>query len=279
MTRDLTPILEKLDKALLAIKWARRKRELAALSRQMEPDMARAFASQGKALRERLAKENWSKLPGWTDLGRLLEITQIQTRDAFELPWRELAGEAMLAGAALTADEVGVKLVAEAVPIEGPAITIKFGLTNPRAVQWLLDHGGDMISGIEETTKLALRVLLAKAVEEGWSWKALQDEIASEFAQYSEVRAHMIAVTEIGNAYTAGNYVVGEELRDAGLTMEKSWSTMGDEKICEICLGNEAEEWISFDDAFSSGDLRPLAHPDCRCDLLMRGVHGGGEHE
>ena len=281
MNADLWPILEKLDKALLAIKWARRKREIAALERKFEPEVAAMFVAQGAAFVGALDKAG--SLPStWNDATWLpaLGNAQQQTMAGFITMWREVAGNALLAGAELTAEELGVKLVQEAQPIEG-ALGIKFGLRNPRAVDYLLRVGADLVAGIDETTKLAIRRIVVQAASEGWSYDRTAKAIIEQFAEFAEgrpqehieSRAHGIAVTEIGNAYTAGNYAVGEELRDAGLTMQKAWSTMGDEKLCDLCQGNEAEGWIPFDDPFFSGDARPLAHPYCRCDILMKAVH------
>lgn len=46
---------------------------------------------------------------------------------------------------------------------------------------------------------------------------------------------------------------------------KKMWHTQGDDRVCEICNGNEGEGFIPVDDLFSSGDLYPPSHPQCRC--------------
>ena len=77
-------------------------------------------------------------------------------------------------------------------------------------------------------------------------------------------------MTEIGDAYAEGNLIVAQELAAAGIEMEKAWSTVGDDKVSELCAGNEAQGWIPLEDAFQSGHQRPLGHPGCRCDLRTR---------
>jgi len=59
-------------------------------------------------------------------------------------------------------------------------------------------------------------------------------------------------------------------LQSAGLPMEKSWLTCGDDTVCEICNGNAEAGWIPLDEPFPSGHMRPLAHDGCRCDLLIQ---------
>jgi len=61
-----------------------------------------------------------------------------------------------------------------------------------------------------------------------------------------------------------------QRLQSAGLPMLKSWLTVGDDRVCELCAGNEAVGWIPVDDAFPSGHMHPLAHNCCRCCLLTR---------
>jgi len=85
----------------------------------------------------------------------------------------------------------------------------------------------------------------------------------------------MVAVTEIGNALEAGSAITAKELQDAGLVMEKSWLTVGDDRVCsEECELNEAQGWIPLDEPFASGHMHPLAHPACRCTALQRRVAG-----
>lgn len=52
---------------------------------------------------------------------------------------------------------------------------------------------------------------------------------------------------------------------------EKRWITMDDDKVCEDCLSNSQDGWISVDDTFSTGDDAPPAHPNCRCSMANKG--------
>ena len=84
----------------------------------------------------------------------------------------------------------------------------------------------------------------------------------------------LVAVTEVGNAYEAGTAGTIRQLEQTGLAMEKSWLTVGDDRVDDECAGNEAAGWIPATAAFPSGHDRPLAHPACRCTLLFRRAGG-----
>jgi len=87
----------------------------------------------------------------------------------------------------------------------------------------------------------------------------------------------MIARTEIGMAHMA---VARPAMRRQGawLEFEKKWLVSQDEPDDE-CMDNADEDWIPYDDAFSSGDDMPLAHPNCKCSLAVRVIREGQEEE
>jgi hypothetical protein len=152
-------------------------------------------------------------------------------------------------------------------------LKISFDLKNPRAVNYLRDYGAKLVKGINETTQKVLQTLIAQGAEEGWSYKRTAAEIISRFEEFAvgkpqehiDSRAHLIAITETGNAYEEGNRIVAKDMQDAGIEQEKFWSTVGDEKVSEGCRENEEAGWIPIDQAFPSGHQRPLRFPGCRC--------------
>lgn len=277
----LTRLLEKVDKVLLFVKQQRRKTQLATLERELAPAIGEAFKAQGAVFANNLGKLRDKSPETWeaADWLPLLKDAQRDTAPLFLEPWKASVGEAIMQGAALTASEVGVKLVQEPAPAE---IAITFGLKNPRAVEYLLREGAKLIAGVDDTTKEIIRGILARGASEGWSYDQVAKAIIEQFAEFAEgrpqehidSRAHGVAVTELGNAYSYGNWCTGQELKDQGLSVEKKSDTMGDERVCDICDTNQAAGWIAFDDEFPSTDLRPLFHPYCRCDMLIRVAPG-----
>ena len=50
-----------------------------------------------------------------------------------------------------------------------------------------------------------------------------------------------------------------------------------DDKVSDICSGNEHQGWIPFTQDFSSGHSAPLGHVNCRCVLRIRPFPPGQE--
>ena len=132
--------------------------------------------------------------------------------------------------------------------------------------------------GIDDTTKEYLRTTISNAVAEGETPKQVEERIIARYQQFAvgrpqqhiDSRAHMIAVTEIGNAYEQGADIVTRDLQAGGIVLEKRWAGPRDDRTSAACLGNMDQGWIDYDTPFSSGDHRPLHHPGCRHSLAVR---------
>lgn len=165
----------------------------------------------------------------------------------------------LLIGAADVATDLGIK--------------ISFTLANPRALAYTEEYGANLITQIDETTRTDIRRLILAGIDNGFSYDEIAREIRKRYRemavgkpqQHIRSRAHLIAVTELGNAYSAGNLASVGAMKDNGLKMLKSWLTRGDDKVSEGCKDNEAAGWIDVDDEYPSGDQRPLRFPGCRC--------------
>lgn len=158
---------------------------------------------------------------------------------------------------------------------------ISFDLENPRAVEYFKEYGVNLLREINDTTRDEIRRIIANGLENGDSYTKIAQAIKAQFAAYAakpkapkfiRSRAELVAVTELGNAYQAGNIAAIRGAMDTGLRFEKSWLTVGDNRVDPHCKANQAQGWIDIDDTFSSGVDRPLDHPGCRCVLLFRRV-------
>lgn len=206
-------------------------------------------------LKESMAPTDW--LPIWVQ-------TDQKTFSLFAEPIEKIATRALQLGALATIAEI--------------KMDISFTLENPRAVQYLRDYGARQVTKISETTRGELQTLISQAVDEGWSYSRLAEAIQDRFdgfangmpQQHIDSRAHLVAVTEAGNAYAEGNLIIAQDLQDAGLTMEKAWSTTGDDRVSAGCKANEEAGYIGINQEFPSGHQRPLRFPGCRCDLKTR---------
>lgn len=164
------------------------------------------------------------------------------------------------------------------------ATTISFSVRHPDAVAWMAGRSADRVAAINATTRDGLRSLLAQAVDEGWSWTRTARAIEAQFAGFSgsvpqsflRTRAELVAVTEMAEAYEHGQSVVRGDLEGLGLAVEKSWLTVGDDRVSADCLSNQGQGWIPNADSFGSGASSPPEHPGCRCSSLSR-VNTEGE--
>jgi predicted ABC-type ATPase len=154
-------------------------------------------------------------------------------------------------------------------------------LVGKKWVDGVLVDNPNPVWSIKETTREALNGIIAEAMEKGPSVQELApliEELTTESSIFSPYRADMIARTEIGMAHMAGSKAGYEEGKALGLEFEKKWLVSQDEPDDE-CMDNADEDWIPYDDAFSSGDDMPLAHPNCKCSLAVRVIREGQEEE
>jgi uncharacterized protein with gpF-like domain len=155
---------------------------------------------------------------------------------------------------------------------------ISFSLSNPRAISYLEKHGAEQIAGIDETTRVAIRDILVQGMKDGWSYDKVAKAIRERFKQFGartpykhlRTRAHLIAVSETGNAYEEASFQAAMQMAEEGLAMEKMWMNAGDGLVSEGCLANTAVGWIPIDQPFPSGHMRPLRYEACRCAALYR---------
>lgn len=228
---------------------------------RLEKAMKAAFIAQGAKLSAKLAESHVQEVYGLREVDgfsweKAFDATANQTVADFVDPIVAAVEEALMAGAeALTKD---LKL------------DTAFDLKNPRAVAYIKSRGAENVKGINDTTREILRAIVADGADEGLSYTDIAKNIRDRFDMFSRARATLIAVTEVGNGYEAGNRILVDGLTEGGLEMEKSWLTVGDAQVDPECAANEAEGWIPVDQAHASGDMQPLAHPRCRCTELYR---------
>jgi hypothetical protein len=251
--------MSELDAAMIefaeAVRRKSQRERVELVRRSLELAMAKAFRAQGKLVARSLRQGGFELI--WAGV-------QLQTLKLFTAPIEAAVAKALKMGALALIGQTGMK--------------ISFNLANPRAVAYLTDYGARLVKGINETTRETLQRLVAQGANEGWSYKRIAGEITQRFEEFAAgkpqehiaSRAHLIAVTETGNAYARGNFIVAQDLSDAGLQMWKSWSTMGDDRVSDGCRANAAEGWIPVGQLHQSGHMHPLRFPGCRCDELYK---------
>jgi len=139
-------------------------------------------------------------------------------------------------------------------------------------------RAAERIAGIDATTRELLQALIEQAIAENWAYTKLAARIRKTFKDFGRAvpqrhlrdRAELIAVTEIGQAYIDGQLDNAQRLVDRGAQIEKSWLTVGDDRVSDGCQSNQGAGWIAFANTFPSGHAAPLRFPGCRCALQTR---------
>ena len=140
---------------------------------------------------------------------------------------------------------------------------ISFDLTNHNAVNFLSGlttlHLSDKDGSITRTTKNGIIKVISEGVQEGLSYGEMATRIRElgDAGVFSAARAQTIATNTIAEGYEFGNREPMVDAQDKGLRVQKSWVTVGDDKVTEECAANEEEEWLELDEAHDSGDQNP----------------------
>lgn len=275
---NVLTLAEAVDRVIAANAVYRKRRALSKRERALRVAMSKAFRQEGRAVLDELAMmrdgfpgkvkgatERAYRFQGMTrptmsadDLVGAYDRALANRPDLFTAPIDEAAAAALEAGMTSAATDLALD------------ISTSVDLKNPRAVEYMRNHGAEQVTKIRQTTRDQLRTILTQAIDEGWSYDETADAIRKRFRHFSIERAKNIAVYELGDAYEAGNRIIVDDLVYGGLVMEKSWLSAGDAKVRPEHRENDAAGWIPIDEDFPSGHDRPPTDPRCRCAALYR---------
>jgi len=141
---------------------------------------------------------------------------------------------------------------------------------DPGLVSAMRHRAAQRIAGINDTTRQAVQALIEQAQRENWAYTKLATALRKQFTEFSATRAKLIAVTEIGQAYTDGQMAAAMKRERLGVATEKKWNDSGDGRVSDGCRQNSAQGWIPLTRAFASGHQSPLRFPGCRCSMSVR---------
>lgn len=247
---------------------------LAPIERRTQRALARAFRKQRD-----LFLQGFERYRPWFDRPKILkeaappdwepafDDAALKTIQAFKEPLDQATQQALDLGILYAAARLGVRT--------------SVSLKHPQATAYAGARSAARVTQINQTTRQYLRRIITQAVDKGWSYDRTAQAITQRYAQFAgpplrvrprhiRSRAHAIAVFEVGDAYEFGNMLVAQDLKDAGLAMEKSWLTVGDHRVRPEHRANQAQGWIPLDAVFVSGHERPPTDPGCRCTVLIR---------
>lgn len=146
-----------------------------------------------------------------------------------------------------------------------------FDRTDPKAVKWIEEHGGDLINGITDETRSQVQALVEQAFTEGVEVSDLAEQISGVIGG-DDARAELIARTETMAASNEGQQEAWSQAVDDGLLTgneKQEWITTPDDRLCPICAPLDGEqvglnEYFDVDGEQLDG---PPAHPNCRCTV------------
>jgi hypothetical protein len=180
-----------------------------------------------------------------------LPIFPDQTPDPDDIAAIQAAAtEAVMAGGRIVVEEFGAEILAS------------FNLSFPEASEYLADYGAARVVQIDDTTRRRIQNLVTRAVDDGWSWEKTAKEIIANYADMAgpplrggpswlKSRAHLIAVTEVGDAYEVGSRSGAKGLQELGLVMEKRYAGPNDSRTSSNCRANLGDGWIDIDAEFT----------------------------
>lgn len=159
---------------------------------------------------------------------------------------------------------------------------IKRELHEDALQSWFMKHGGENAKRTATTTTADIRRLLLAAFDAGEPESVVlrQGLLAKGLSAY---RADTIARTETHTAAQfASDYTSRTLAAENGLTLEKAWMPVMDDRTREGHAAMDPNDWIGMDDAFDV-DGESMDYPgeagaspenviNCRCQLLKRVV-------
>lgn len=260
--------LEIITRLIEASQRTRRERALSKVEKWLAGKMRKAFQAQSRAFFDYLpvpvvqeAAGDQLPFPQWE---QAFTAAVEATRELFTVPMEEAIRISIMSGANNLIAELGVDLA--------------FTVEHPAAVEYARVHAAEQVTKINDATRRYLNTIITDGIENGQSYGQIAKTITDRYADFAvpwpqehiQNRAHAVAVFETGDAYEHGSRMVADELAAEGLDMEKSWLTVGDNRVRPEHASNEAEGWIPLDDQFGSGDAEPPTDPGCRCTLLYQ---------
>lgn len=149
--------------------------------------------------------------------------------------------------------------------------TIAAGAVNARAAEWATTYSFELVSGINQTTRMTLQREIERAFNEGLSISNLRDRLSNTFGL---VRADMIATTETTRATVEGSRAFVRELERDGSNFDDFWLTAGDGRVCKICEPLDGQLRVGGQYHHPRGMVftGPPAHTRCRCDEIHEPV-------
>jgi len=136
-------------------------------------------------------------------------------------------------------------------------VGVDWGLVNDAVYDWAQRYTFDLVNNITDTSERYLQKTVSKWISSG---APIDDLMTTIEPMFGDIRARMVAVTEVTRAYTEGNIASWKESK---VVDGQRWMTAEDDRVCPEC-GPMAEAEDSLGGDFG-GQGRPPLHINCRC--------------
>jgi hypothetical protein len=152
------------------------------------------------------------------------------------------------------ADEIGIEFDPAAVDISAEA--------------WASEYSYNLIKGIDTTTRdIVSNAVTSFTNTPGMTTGDLRDMLSGAFG---EMRAQMIAVTEVTRAFSAGEQIYQNMLGEMGVETVREWLTSEDEKVCPICGALDGQR-VDIGEMFTDDEGNQYDNPPAHVNCILPG--------
>lgn len=145
---------------------------------------------------------------------------------------------------------------------------IEGSLNSIRAEQYLLNHGAELVKGINEFTREEFKTILANGLRDGLSTEDVASRLMAKMDDYRYYRAQRIARTEASKAWSFAEMQSAGLMEEAGYKMVKEWLLGPMHEVFDPCDHNHEAGAIPLKQLFPAGDMAPPQHVSCGCSLI-----------
>jgi HK97 family phage portal protein len=142
---------------------------------------------------------------------------------------------------------------------------MNFSLEHSGAISWLNKRSQDTATSMRDTLLNRSREVIARNLADNiTSVSKIRQEVADTLKEEKDWRVDRVVRNELLEAYSEGSFRTYEA---SGVVTQVEWITADDERVCPICEPNNGKH-AGIGELFPSGDDRPPAHTQCRCQAV-----------
>ncbi len=140
-----------------------------------------------------------------------------------------------------------------------------FSLEHTGAIAWLKHRAQETAANIRDTLIIRAREIIARNLaDKVTSIAKIRKEVAGILKDEKDWRVDRVVRNELLEAYNEGSF---RTYQSSGVVTATQWITASDERVCPICSPNNGRH-VKMGALFPSGDVKPPAHIQCRCQSV-----------